>query len=256
MAYYADESHFKGLNGYEIEGIWYPRVTSIVNIKAKPALYKFYAELSGFEEGETVKKQSADEGTLVHETAEAVLVGETPTIDPKILPAMEALTRFKEENNIQVHPDWVEKRIIHFGERYAGTIDALALIGGKFGVLDIKTSQAIYRDYDLQTAAYYASLQDQFKNLQTRWILRIDQVQKCLKCGATLRTKGGREKIKLPYLNGKIQDNGCDHEWSEVRGEIELKERPYWQEDYAAFLGAKKLWEWENDYWLKKIGYL
>ena len=29
---------------------WYPRVTKIVEIKAKPALYKFYAELNSFEE--------------------------------------------------------------------------------------------------------------------------------------------------------------------------------------------------------------
>ncbi|MBI2592973.1 MAG: hypothetical protein HYW37_02395 [Candidatus Colwellbacteria bacterium] len=254
--YYNDDEHFKGTNGYTIDGVWYPRVTSIVNIKAKPALYKYYADLDNFAQGESIKKQSADEGTAVHEAAEAVLIGKEPEVDPSIMPAIEGLKKFLEENNVQVDPDWVEKRIVHFSERYAGTIDSLALIDGKFGVLDIKTSQAIYRDYDLQTAAYFASLLDQFKNLQTRWILRIDQNQVCLKCGATLRIKGGREKIKLPYRNGKKIADDCDHEWSPLRGEVELKEMPYWQDDYAAFLGAKKLWEWENDYWLKKVGYL
>ena len=49
---------------------------------------------------------------------------------------------------------------------------------------------------------------------------------------------------------------GEDHEWSEVKGIIELKEFPFWRDDYGAFLAAKKLWEWENDHWLKQAGYL
>ncbi len=258
--YSPDHEKFKSSSGYVIDDIWYPRVTSIIDIKAKPALYRFYGELNGFAEGEAIKKISADEGTLVHETAEKVLVGVSTEINESIAPSIEALKIFLKNTNIYVDPEWVEKRIVNFNERYAGTIDSLALIDGKFGVLDIKTSQAIYRDYNLQTAAYFASLQESFRNLQTRWILRIDQIQKCLECGATRRVKGGREKIRTPFMNGK---NGgvkvCsvgEHEWSELQGEIELKEFPYWHDDFQAFLGAKKLWEWENDYLLRKIGYV
>ena len=128
------------------------------------------------------------------------------------------------------------------------------MIDGKFGVLDIKTSQAIYRDYNLQTAAYVEALKNQYQNLQTRWILRIDQVQVCNRCGAVRRLKGGREKIRN-NKNGAVCPEG-QHDWSELRGDIELKEFPYWQNDFEAFLAAKKLWEWENQYWLEKIGYL
>ncbi len=247
--YYSNLEHFKGACGYEIDGIWYPRVTSIVNIKAKPALYRFYAEMSSFNEGEAVKKQSATEGTLIHETIEKILLGENPVIDSLIKPAVDAFLRFSSEKNIQVDPEWVEKKVIDYDERYAGTIDALALIDGKFGVLDIKTSQAIYRDYNLQVSAYTVPLKRQLKNISTSWILRIDQSQKCLKCGATLRTKGGREKIKSG------NNSRCEHQWSEVKGSIELKELPYFENDYEAFLGAKKLWEWENEYWLKDAKY-
>lgn len=256
--YYSDLNHFKGLYGYEIDGVWYPRVTKIVEIKAKPALYRFYAEMNNWNEGEAVKKQSASEGTLIHETIEGILTGKKLDIDPTIVPAVEAFSKFLEEKNIQVDPEYVEKQIVNLDERYAGTLDALSLIDGKFGILDIKTSQAIYRDYNLQTAAYMAALQRDFKNLQTRWILRIDQVKKCKKCGATLREKGGREKIKIPWINGAKSEKAenCKHEWGPLTGEIELKEFPYWQEDFKAFLGAKKLWEWENEYWLKQLGYL
>lgn len=251
--YFNKLENFKSLSGYEIDGSWYPRVTKIVEIKSKPALYRFYGDLGSFNEGEAIKKKSATEGTMLHEAVEKILVGGKPEVDPIIKPAVDAFIIFLKEKNIQVDPEFVEKQVVHLDERYAGTLDALALIDGKFGVLDIKTSQAIYRDYNLQTSAYMAALQNQFKNLQSRWILRIDQGRKCFNCGATMREKGGRVKIKTPYT---AKAKACQHEWSETKGEVELKEFPYWQEDYKAFVGAKRLWEWENEYWLKMAGYL
>ncbi|PIR44216.1 hypothetical protein COV23_00965 [Candidatus Wolfebacteria bacterium CG10_big_fil_rev_8_21_14_0_10_31_9] len=256
--YYTDKNHFKSLSGYEIGSTWYPRVTKIVEIKSKPALYKFYAELDSFQQGEDIKNNSAAEGTLIHEAVEKILVGESPVIDPSIEPSIRAFYKFLEKRNIQTDLEYIEKQVVNYDDRYAGTLDALAIIDGKFGVLDIKTSQAIYRDYNLQTSAYMGALEKQFKNLQTRWILRIDQNKKCLKCGAILRSKGGREKIRSARIGSKLLPmcNEKEHRWSELEGEVELQEFPYWKEDYKAFLGAKKLWEWENEYWLNKVGYL
>ncbi|MEK7547194.1 MAG: hypothetical protein AAB536_03400 [Patescibacteria group bacterium] len=257
--YYSTPEGFKEANGYIIDGIWYPRVTKIVSIKAKPALYRFYAEQESFKASQKITEQSAAEGTLVHEAAEAILLGQNPEVDETIKPAIKAFRKFIETKNIQTSPEYVERQIFHHGHRYAGTIDVMALIDGKFGVLDIKTSQGIYRDYNLQTAAYMAALKDQFQHLQTRWILKIDQIQRCLKCGATRRTKGGREKISFWRKNGgfsKEKMKVCEHDWSEVEGDIEFQEFPYWQNDFEAFLGAKRLWEWENEVWLKKVGYL
>ena len=248
---------FKEANGYEIEGIWYPRVTSILNIKAKPALYRYYAELDNFAEAERIKDQSADEGTRVHEAAEAILTGQAVDIDEDIKPSIVAFRKFLDTRNIEVDPEWVERRVVNYNDRYAGTADAMALIDGKFGVMDIKTSQGIYRDYNLQTAAYFPPLLENFRTLQTRWILRIDQNQKCFICGATRRTKGGREKIRPPYprVNG-LDYRNCNHGWGDLEGVIEMREFPYWQDDYQAFLGAKKLWEWEHSPLLRKVGYL
>ncbi len=251
---YRDLEHFKSTCGYEIDGIWYPRVTKIVEIKAKPALYRFYGEVENFAAGEKIKLQSAQEGTLVHNTIEKILTGETPKIDPRIEPSVKAFINFLLENNIQVDPHYVEYRLINYEHRYAGTLDAIALIKGKLGILDIKTSHEIYRDYNLQTAAYMAAMKDELKGLETRWILRIDQYQRCLYCGAILRNKGGKEQIKIQKGNAFMES--CHHEWGPLEGEIELKEFPYWQNDFEAFLSAKKLWEWEHEYWLKQIGYL
>ena len=251
--YYKDAESFKEASGYTIDGVWYPRVTKILSIKAKPALYRFYGEAVNFKGAQEITNQSAKEGTLVHEAVEAILLGQKPEIDPSIAPAVAGFVKFLGERNIETSPEWVERRIMHPDHRYAGTIDSLALIDGKFGVLDIKTSQAIYRDYNLQTASYIEALKNQFQNLQTRWILRIDQTQTCLTCGAIRRVKGGREKIRM---NGMRPSHDHEHYWSEIHGDVELQEFPYWQHDFEAFLGAKKLWEWENEFWLKRIGYL
>lgn len=252
--YYNTPEEFMEQNGYIIDDVWYPRVTKIVSIKSKPALYYFYAEAQNFKASQEITKESAKEGTLIHNTIEAILLGQNPEIDPSIKPSIDAFLKFLEQTNIQVSPELIERRIVNYHHRYAGTVDALALINGKFGVLDIKTSQSIYRDYNLQTSAYMDALKDEFKNLQTRWILKIDQIQKCLVCGAIRRMKGGREKIRLAK-NGDSNKEHI-HQWSEIYGDIEIQEFPYWQNDFEAFLGAKKLWEWENEYWLKKIGYL
>jgi hypothetical protein len=252
---YSNIDSYKEANGYTIDGVWYPRVTRIVSIKAKPALLRYYGDAVSYKAAQSVTEQSAAEGTLVHEAAEAILLGKQPVVDPSVKPAIDAFLRLLDEKNIQTAPEYIERRIIHADHRYAGTIDAMALIEGKFGVLDIKTSQGIYRDYNLQTSAYMEALKDDFPNLQTRWILRIDQVQVCKRCGATRRTKGGREKIRITR-NGMRPCPQDEHDWGEMTGVVELKEEPFWKNDFEGFLGAKKLWEWENEYWLKRIGYL
>jgi len=252
---YRSPDNFKEENGYEIDGIWYPRITRIVGIKAKPALYRYYAAAPNFAAAESQKEKSAEEGTLVHEMVEKILIGESPIIDPLIAPSIKAFYDFFEANDVLVIPEHIEKRILHPGERYAGTIDALAYVNGKFGILDIKTSQAIYRDYNLQTAAYLGAVKEypEIAKADSRWILRIDQGETCERCGSTRRTKGGRATIRRGPTVSCPTD---EHAWSVIQGVAELKELSDWENDFSAFLGAKRLWEWENDYWLKKIGYL
>ncbi len=251
---YKNLDDFKEANGYAIGETWYPRVTKIVGIKAKPALYHYYGAAASYKAAQEATERSAVEGTLIHEAVEALMLGKEPTIDPGIAPAVQSFREFFAKGHIRVTPEFVERRIISHDHRYAGTIDAVAVIGGVTGVLDIKTSQAIYRDYNLQTSAYMDALKNELAELQTRWILRIDQIQKCVRCGARRRIKGGREKIAVEWNNMRMR--ACRHAWGDLYGEIELQEFPSWQNDFQAFLGAKRLWEWENEEWLKKTGYL
>lgn len=244
--WYKDVQTFKDECGYEIDEIWYPRVTSIVSIKAKPALYMFYASLPNYQTGEAIKAKSAEEGTLIHETIEAILRHDPVVVPESIKPAIGAFMNFYNKNDVIAHK--IEERVISKKHHFAGTMDVLAEINGKLGVLDIKTSIAIYRDYSMQTSAYIEALREN-PNIPplTRWIFRVDQSKHCLKCTATLRDKGGREKIR----NDK--DKKCIHEWGPTQGEYEIKEITTFDEDIKAFLACKDLWSWENKFWLDKI---
>lgn len=261
--WYQDETEFKEQSGYEVNGKWYPRVTKILEIKSKPALENFFREVGHYEHVENYKNKSAEEGTMVHEAVQKLLIGEPIIIAPEIQPAVSSFQKFNETRKIFFHPEFVEKRIWSSRHRYAGTVDALATIDGKFGVLDIKTSTGFYPEYNLQTAAYISALQEYDvkrsisipQDLTTRWILRIDQISVCERCGATRREKGGRVKIRENKKKGAACDEAL-HQWGEVKGDVDLKEFPNFYGDMRAFVAAKILWEWENGYWLRKIGYI
>jgi hypothetical protein len=254
--YYKNLDEFMSLSGYVIDGKWYPRVTAIVSIKSKPALYKFYGEAASFSDALSVGRKSATEGTRIHNAVEAILMGKKIETNKFIQPAIDAFVNFRMLNNLEVSRGATEKRIFSSTHRYAGTVDALALINGKFGILDIKTSSGIWRDYNLQTSAYMAAMQEpetwgelKKRPIETRWILRLDQFYVCSHCGAKKRMKGGRETIRAGY-------EYCNHLWEDLRGEWELKELTDFDSDFKAFLAAKTLWEWDNEYWLKQIRYL
>lgn len=248
--WYRNLDQFKSENGYEIDGHWYPRVTAIVSIKAKPALYKFYADQKNFAAAEHMKNQSAREGTLVHEVIEGILAGADSPIPDAVMPVVAAFQNFR--NQHEIIPREIESKIISRTHGYAGTIDVLAEVDGRIGVLDIKTSKAIYRDYGIQTAAYVAALHERSSMPElTRWILRLDQSRPCLKsCGARMREKGGTETVG----NGSNwKAKMCTHVWGDAKGEVELKELPNQHRDLSAFLAAKTLWEWEHDSWLRQV---
>ncbi|HEY4477009.1 MAG TPA: hypothetical protein VJB56_00075 [Candidatus Paceibacterota bacterium] len=268
---YLDGNDFKEQNGYVVRDNWYPRVTRILEIKSKPGLESFFREVGSFESAEEVKTKSAAHGSLVHETVQKLAVGEKIAIPEKIRAATEAFLEFNKERPIHFHPEFIERQVWSEFHRYAGTVDALASIDGKFGVLDIKTSTGMYPEYNLQTAAYVQALQENSvkeamslpHNIETRWILRIDQYQVCRACSAKLREKGGWVKVRLSRKksNGKGKYSGLipcpdgEHDWADMEGEVELREFPYYYNDMKAFNAAKTLWEWENSYWLRQIGY-
>jgi hypothetical protein len=247
MPEFASLQEFRERTGYDIDGTWYPRVTSIVSIKAKPALYRYYAGMPSFAAADQAKDRSAEEGTRVHAAVEAILRGQEPILDDITRPAAEAFAAFT--STMHIKPLMIEERLVSKQHRYAGTVDVVAEIDGVVGVLDIKTSKAIYRDYGMQTAAYVAALQEDssLPHPSTSWILRLDQCRACETCGATLRTKGGNVRI-----SGR--GGGCrPHRWGPTQGQFEFVQMHDFEQDFPAFLAAKSLWEWEHAEFLAQL---
>ncbi|MCC6405163.1 MAG: hypothetical protein IT405_02135 [Candidatus Yanofskybacteria bacterium] len=243
---YESLAEFQERAGYTIDGVWYPRVTSIVSIKAKPALYRYYGGMRSFKAADDAKEASAREGTMVHEAVEAILRGTHEAVPSVIEPSVDAFREFLRNNHVE--PLMIEERVVSRTHRYAGTIDALARINGVVGVLDIKTSKAVYRDYTMQTAAYLSALTE-IPNVErptTSWVLRLDQCRTCQLCGVSLRTKGGMFRVSA---GGK----GCTHQWGPMEGRFEFSELGAHPHDLQAFLAAKTLWEWEHRDWLSQL---
>ncbi len=234
---------FKQKYGYEIDGLWMPRVTAVTSLISRAN----FLALSWAERF----RASADWGTLVHSTIEALLKGEKTSVDPRVAPSIEVFLRWKEANSLEIKNPHIhiEKRVFDKEQCYAGTIDLVARVRGRLGIIDIKTGSSIREEYFLQTAAYFAAYnknEGEAEHCQTRWILRIDQYEQCRGCFAKRRVKDQKERITggNPF---------CNHQWSAIKGEIEFKELPNHEHDIEAFLSAKEVWEWYHRDWLKRI---
>ncbi len=260
---YNSIEEFKRDQGYIIENQWYPRVTKICEIKSKPGLYYFYAQSQDYNTANIKKKKAADEGKIVHEIIESFISHRSIIVPEDYIGFKKAFEDFLKNHSFFSKYDWIEKKVKHPWYRYVGTFDILGEIDGKFALIDIKTSQIVYEDYRLQTAAYFYALNEEpvligvnnIKSIlpsevETRFVLRLNQKKICKKCGAVLKVRKMGDKL----IDNK--DNSCEHEFGEIIGEWELKEFNNPEEDFKAFLHCKGLWEWEYRDFLKEIGYL
>lgn len=259
---YENIEAFKKDQGYFIDNTWYPRVTKICDVKSKPALYYFYAEANNFKEANEKKRKAATEGKIVHEIIEGLIMNKPILVPEDYIGFKNAFEDFLKNYSLFSRKEWLEKKVKHPRFRYAGTFDILGEIDGQFSLIDIKTSSSVYEDYRLQTSAYIMALNEEPwlrdnygrkiilpREIEKRYILRINQKKICEKCGAVLRLKKMGNKIE----NGNPE---CEHRFGEIIGEWELKEFENVEEDFKGFLHCKGLWEWEYRDYLKEIGYL
>lgn len=227
---------FKFKYGYEIEGMWLPRVTAVTSLVSKSFLFS--------------NQGSADWGTLVHSTIEHILKKESVETLSSVQPSLAAFQKWQREYQVKIlDPAHIEKRVYDMEAGYAGTIDMVAEVQGTVGVVDLKTSNGMQDAYFLQTAAYlnaYNKGVSKKEQGKTRWILRIDQYQECRGCFARKKEKDGTQRI----TKGKTS---CNHQWGAAKGEVEFQELPNQEKDLEAFLSAKEVWEWSHRDMLRRI---
>lgn len=119
----------------------------------------------------TISWEAADVGSAVHDWISDGIKwklgeGEMPEM-PKDEGAINCINAFKKWAR-NVKPEWLmteEKIYYHDGNNihnFAGTVDAVAKIGGKVCVIDFKTSKKIYKPYYLQVVAYQYALREMY----------------------------------------------------------------------------------------------
>ena len=186
---------------YSVEGEYAPSVTTILDSIAKPALIpwaanegaKFFIShihdnmkvedmAKGIRSAYRTSSGSAlNIGMEVHKWCEEAILwklgkGEAP-LTPERTESKNAINAFREWTKVN-DVEWltVEEKVYHRGHKYAGTVDATAVINGEYCVIDFKTSGAIYSAYHLQCAAYAKAIEDmRGKEVDKAYVLRFDK---------------------------------------------------------------------------------
>lgn len=156
-----------GLPSYQ----YVPSVTWICGHYPKGvAFYKWLAE-KGWDESQAIKNAAGGKGSKVHKAIELLLGGLTIRMDDKITnrDGVEEVLTVEEYDAIlsftrwyqEVKPEEIistEVTIWNDTEGYAGTVDLIAKINGETYIIDFKTSQQVWAEYELQLSAYKHAL--------------------------------------------------------------------------------------------------
>lgn len=142
---------------YRVGGVLIPSVTTII-----APLYDF----SGIPLAVMEAKRAL--GTAVHTACEYLDDGDLDesTLDEALRPYVAAYQRFKHE--VDPHIATIEQRLHHKALQYAGTLDRLMNIDGKWWVVDLKTTASLSPAVGVQLAAYAELVKQQEGGVEPR----------------------------------------------------------------------------------------
>lgn len=127
------------------------------------------------------KQQAADVGTQVHAWVEAFIKAKSkkdwPEIpkDPQVFNGITAFLKWVDEYDVKFISS--ERHIYSKKHKYAGIMDAEAIIQKKLCVIDFKTSKGIYPEMRFQVAAYQAAVEEESGKEYSgnKWLARFDK---------------------------------------------------------------------------------
>lgn len=159
---------------YHYRGHVLPRVTSVLNVIAKPGLEAWRHKV-GLEESRRISREATALGTRVHEACERAaraLPHRYVDPDPKMDVFVQAYNDWLHDNVKQVLA--VERFVWHDQHLYAGTADLVVLLNdGRRLLADLKTSNSLDGNYRLQTIAYADALAEMEEPVDGRLVLRL-----------------------------------------------------------------------------------
>lgn len=202
-----------------------------------------------------VKKQkAADLGTKIHAWCESYIKHKLK------LPGFKTMPEMPEEREVQMGAAaflaWDAEHKVKYEDseqlvyskkyNYVGTLDIRAVVDGKLSLVDLKSSNALYNDVRMQTAAYvHADEEESGRKYKQRWALRLSKY--------TESEHYERETLKKELKRVMAQFNGKefkDYTIPEYKV-FEAKFIDDEHDDFAAFLNAMNLYRWnyETDFY-------
>ncbi len=201
--------------------IYVPSVTWVCGHYPKGvAFYKWLAN-HGWDEAEAIKNAAADKGSKIHLAIVDLINGEEVGMDRKYkdsqdgeakeleLEEYEALLSFAEWYKATKPKITVNEQVV-FSDKfgYAGTVDLIAEIDGEKWIIDFKTGQYIWPEYELQLSAYRNAWQE----------MEIE-----------------KEEYKLAILQLGYRMNKRKYKFTEIKDKFNL------------FLSAREIWANETE---------
>ena len=148
------------------EGVFYPSVTTILQYMPKNKFFDNWLKDVGHN-ADLILRKAGKEGTQVHEAAEKLVLGEEVTWMDQYGTAKysqivwEMILKFADFWNTH-KPELISTEQFVWSDKYkyAGTADLVVKMDGEVWLLDLKTSNALHRAYDLQLAAYAKGMEE------------------------------------------------------------------------------------------------
>lgn len=211
-------------NNGKTDYVYYPSSTWVSGYYPKGQYFYKWLAGKGWNEAEAIKQSAADKGSRVHWACEAIDLGKEIKITDKFknpsTGKQEELSKDEVDCIIsyrdfldETKPVLLGQEITSFGDVYAGTLDKIFRIGKEIWIVDLKTSQSIWPEHELQISSY-SHMQIDYKKLgisDTEW-----------------------QKRKLAILQIGYKKNRKGYKFTEV------------QDKYHVFKNAYKIWKNEN----------
>lgn len=168
-------------NTYSVDGVEYPRVTTILGIIDRPELRYWYAKV-GANEAKRISDEAKQFGTDFHSLCHEINLGEhrRRTWHPpsQFKDMAYAYINWMSENLEEI--SHVEHQLISKTHVFGGTADLIARPRGKDGpyILDIKTSKSPSVEWPLQLAAYSIAAEENGIPIVGKAVIHVSKIGK------------------------------------------------------------------------------
>lgn len=148
------------------EGVYYPSVTTILQYMPRNQFFENWLKDVGHN-SDLIARRAANEGTQVHDAAEALVKGEEVNWMDNYGNAKYSelvwsmICRFHEFWSTYKPELLYTERFVYSDEyQYAGTADLIVKLDNQIWLIDIKSSKHLHGVYNLQLAAYAKAIEE------------------------------------------------------------------------------------------------